>query len=83
LAGHEIGPDVVTILVVDIDPLLGASGLAGAIATIGPGDSGCSQLSKKGCVVKVYCGSGGAKLQNTGSGLTAVGGAEKVPVARN
>jgi hypothetical protein len=33
--GHVIGPDVVIIFVVDIDPLLGALGSKGAIATTG------------------------------------------------
>ena len=81
--GHGIGPDALIIFVVDIDPPLGALGSAGAIATIGPGDSGCSQLNKKGWVVRLYCGGGGAKDQETGSGLTVVGDEEKVPVAVN
>jgi len=33
-----MGPDVTIISVLDADPLLGALGSAGAIATIGPGD---------------------------------------------
>ncbi len=81
--GHGIGADVVIIVVVDIDPLDGALGSDGAIATIGPGDSGWSQLNEKGCVVRVYCDGGGANDQLTGSGLTAVGEAEKVPDATN
>jgi hypothetical protein len=37
----------------------------------------------KGWVVRVYSGGGGANDQLTGSGLTVVGEAEKVPVAVN
>ncbi|MGB9203787.1 MAG: hypothetical protein WCB94_07385 [Terriglobales bacterium] len=81
--GHGIGPDVEIIFVVDVDPLLGALGSAGAIATIGPGEFGCSQSNKRGCVVRLYRRGGGAKDQLTGSGLTVVGEAEKVPVAAN
>ena len=89
LYGHVIGPDATTIFLNDIDPLLGALGSAGASATTGP-PKGAAPLhwNVKGWVVRVYCRvcGGGAKRptdQLTGSGLTVVGEAEKVPVATN
>jgi len=81
--GQGIGPDVLTIFVVNIDPLAGPSGSAGAMATMGPGDSGCAQSNENGAVVRLYCGGGGAYDQLTGSGVTLVGEAEKVPLAVN
>jgi hypothetical protein len=60
LYGHGMGPDVLIMVVEEVDPVLGALGFTGAIATIGPGDSGCAQLNEKGCVVRVYCPGGGA-----------------------
>lgn len=81
LYGHVIGPDAITIFLVDIEPLLGALGSAGAIATT----QGAAPLhwTVKGWVVRVYCVGGGAKDQLTGSGLTVVGELEKLPVATN
>jgi hypothetical protein len=67
-----------TIFVPDIDPLLGAFGSAGAIAIIG---GGYGHWITKGWVVKVYCPGGRSTNQKTGSGVTVVGGAEKMPVA--
>ena len=58
--GHGMGPDVLIMVVEEVDPVLGALGFTGAIATMGPGDSGCAQLKEKGCVVRVYCPGGGA-----------------------
>jgi len=69
--------------VAEIDPLLGASGSCGAMATMGPGDSGCAQSNENGTVVRLYCPGGGAYDQLTGSGVTLVGEAENVPVAVN
>jgi uncharacterized protein YraI len=73
-----------TICVADNKPLLGARGFAGAHATIGPG-TGPETVHwiTNGWVVKVYCWGGRSMLQNAGSGLTVVGGAENVPVATN
>jgi hypothetical protein len=67
-------------LVVAVDPLLGALGFEGAIAMTGLRTGHCTM---NGSVVRVYCPGGGAKDQLTGSGLTMVGAAEKVPVAYN
>jgi hypothetical protein len=69
---------------VAIDPLLGALGSDGAIATTVPA-AGPAVLHwyKKGWVVSVYCCGGDATDQLTGRGLTVMGAAEKVPVAVN
>jgi len=73
-----------TILVADIDPLLAALGSAGAVAVkkfIGIGSP--VMLHKAGWAVRVYCAGGRPTYQKTESGVTVVGGAEKVPVATN
>lgn len=83
--GQFIGAtDAVTIFVVDIEPLFGAWGSAGAHATIGlaPGLVLLHGITN-GEVVSVYVAGGKSIDQKTGSGLTVVGDAEKVPVATN
>jgi hypothetical protein len=46
--GQGIGPELKTIFVSKTDPVVGALGFAGAIATIGPGDCGSAQENKNG-----------------------------------
>lgn len=75
--------DALIIFVVAIDPLLGALGSAGAIAINGPRYPPGLHWITNGWVVSVYCPGGRSMDQKTGSGVTVVGGAEKVPVARS
>jgi len=73
--------DALTIFVADINPLLGASGSTGAIAMNGPKYPPVLHWIGNGCVVRVYCAGGRSMAQKTGSGVTVIGAAEKVPVA--
>lgn len=88
--GHGIDAVAVTIFANGNEPVVGAFGSEGARVLTGKlGAPDPVQSNTKGCVVKVYCtfSGGGAKgpmpQSETGSGLTVVGGAEKVPVAVN
>jgi hypothetical protein len=70
--------------VLETEPLLGALGSAGAIAK-NRATAGSRQpvVAENGWVVSVYCPPTAPTYQLTGSGVTVVGGAEKVPVATN
>jgi hypothetical protein len=87
--GQGIGAVAVTTFAHGNEPVVGAFGSEGARAVTGKYGPGPEQSNTNGWVVNVYCtvSGGGAKgpmpQSETGSGLTVVGGAEKVPVAVN
>src|ERR1700689_884023 len=87
--GQGTGADAVTTFAHDNDPVTGASGSEGARVVTGKEGPGPLQSITNGWIVNVYCtfAGGGAKgpmpQSETGSGVTVVGGAEKVPVAVN
>ena len=87
--GQGIGAVAVTISANGNEPVAGAFGSEGARVLTGKYGPEPVQSNRNGWVVNVYCtlGGGGAKgpmpQSATGSGLTVVGGSEKVPVAVN